>query len=180
MKKIVSAFLTIKEKLAKRIEQWHMVAVFFIVYDVAVVVGAYFLALWLRFDCRYSAIPYEYLSAWMMFSPIYAVVSVLVFYKFHLYQSIWRFVSFIELEKITASSVISLFFLSCAINAIFIYISSIRFFRSTLSHSFSCQYCTTFSDKKQPSFFEKKEGKKALLALAIELSVYGNPMPPLH
>ena len=119
MKKIVSAFLTIKEKLAKRIEQWHMVAVFFIVYDVAVVVGAYFLALWLRFDCRYSAIPYEYLSAWMMFSPIYAVVSVLVFYKFHLYQSIWRFVSFIELEKITVSSVILGLFHAIGITCLF-------------------------------------------------------------
>lgn len=119
MNKIVSAFLTIKEKLAKRIEQWHMVAVFFVIYDVAVVVGAYFLALWLRFDCRYSAIPYEYLSAWMMFSPIYAVVSVLVFYKFHLYQSIWRFASFIELEKITVSTVILGLFHGIGITCLF-------------------------------------------------------------
>ena len=93
-------------KAAKILEHWHMVAVFLVLYDLAVVVGAYFLALWLRFDCRFSEIPYEYLTAWLKFSPLYAIVSVFVFWKAHLYQSIWRFASFIELERIALSSVV--------------------------------------------------------------------------
>ena len=92
-------------KASKIFEHWHMVAVFLVLYDIAAVVGAYFIALWLRFDCRFSEIPHEYLIAWLKFSPIYAIVSVLVFWKAHLYRSIWRFASFIELERIAASSV---------------------------------------------------------------------------
>ena len=120
MKTIASAFQTMKDKLLKRIEHWHLVAVFLILYDVSVAVGAFFLALWLRFDCRFSAIPYAYFSAWMTFSPIYATVSVLVFWRFHLYQSIWRFASFIELEKITVSSVILGLFHTIVITYLFI------------------------------------------------------------
>ena len=41
--------------------------------------------------------------AWLTFSPIYAAVSVFVFWKAHLYQSIWRFASFIELADTTRS-----------------------------------------------------------------------------
>lgn len=96
-----------KEKNKTRLfEHWHMVAIALVLYDLAVVTGAYFAALWLRFDCRFSEIPHNYLMSWIKFSPIYAVVSVFVFRKLHLYQSIWRFASFTELEKVAASSVI--------------------------------------------------------------------------
>jgi len=87
-------------------EHWHMIALFLVVYDLAVIAGSYFLALWLRFDCRYSEIPYDYLLAWLKFTPIYAVASVVVFWKLHLYQSIWRFASFIELKRIAWASMI--------------------------------------------------------------------------
>ena len=95
-----------RQKAPRVFEHWHMVAVLLLLYDLAVAVGAYFLALWLRFDCRFSEIPQEYLLAWLNFSPIYAVVSVFVFWKAHLYQSIWRFASFVELERVAVSSVI--------------------------------------------------------------------------
>ena len=119
MKKLASAFIAINQKVARRIEHWHMVAAFLTIYDVAVVVGAYFLALWLRFDCHFSAIPYGYLSAWLRFSPVYAVVSIFVFWKAHLYQSIWRFASFTELEKITVSTVILGLFHTIGITVLF-------------------------------------------------------------
>jgi len=96
-----------KDKNKTRLfEHWHMVAIALVLYDLAVVTGAYFAALWLRFDCRFSEIPNNYLMSWLKFAPIYAVVSVLVFRKLHLYQSIWRFASFTELEKVAVSSVI--------------------------------------------------------------------------
>ena len=98
------------QKPRKRIlgltEHWHKLNVFLILYDLAVVTGAYFIALWLRFDCHFTEIPDVYFSAWLKFSPIYAVVSIVVFWKLHLYQSIWRFASFVELERIALSSVI--------------------------------------------------------------------------
>ena len=105
-KDIFSGFLVFRNKVTGLFEHWHLIAVLLILYDLFVVVGSYFAALWLRFDCRFIGIPYEYLIAWLKFSPIYAVISILVFWKFHLYQSIWRFASFIELERVAISAVI--------------------------------------------------------------------------
>ncbi len=76
------------------------------IYDLAAVTGAFFFALWFRFDCRFTEIPGEYLSAWLKFAPIYAVISVVVFGLFHLYQSIWEFASFVELQRIICASAV--------------------------------------------------------------------------
>lgn len=103
---IFSTPKTPRKKAIRGFEHWHMVAVLLILYDLAVVVGAYFVALWLRFDCSFSEIPHGFLMAWLKFSPIYAIVSVFVFWKAHLYQSIWRFASFVELEKVAICSAI--------------------------------------------------------------------------
>ena len=92
------------------LEHWQVIAVFLICYDAIVAAGSYFAALWLRFDCRFSAIPDEYLSPWLKFSPVYIVATVLVFWCLHLYRSIWRFASFYELERIAlASGLLGLF-----------------------------------------------------------------------
>ena len=103
-KKTLNNHLTPRSKVVMLLNRWHLADVFLILYDFTVVVGAYFLALWLRFDCHFSEIPENYLMAWLKFSPIYAVISVFVFWRLRLYQSIWRFASFIELEKVTISS----------------------------------------------------------------------------
>ena len=94
------------KKRRRVLEHWQIIAMFLILYDLAVVVGAYFLALWLRFDCHFSEIPHEYLIAWLRFSPVYAVISVFVFWQARLYQSIWRFASFIELERVTLATIV--------------------------------------------------------------------------
>ena len=87
-------------------KHWHLVTVFLLIFDILAAGGAYFLALWLRFDCQFSDIPDHYLTAWLNFAPIYAAVSVVVFWALKLYQSIWRFASFVELERIIISSTI--------------------------------------------------------------------------
>ena len=54
-----------KRKMAKigkrQIEHWHIIALVLIIYDYVAVCAAYFLALWLRFDGKYSAIPQQYI-----------------------------------------------------------------------------------------------------------------------
>ncbi|MBQ1211866.1 MAG: polysaccharide biosynthesis protein [Clostridia bacterium] len=69
-------------------------------YDVAAVSLAFFIALWFRFDCKFSEIPRSYLMGWLKFVPSYAVISLAVFHIFHLYRSIWKFASFVELKRI--------------------------------------------------------------------------------
>lgn len=93
-------------KRSRVLEHWHLVAAFLILYDLVVGAGSYFVALWLRFDCRISEIPHEYLVAWLKFAPIYAIVSIIVFLMMHLYQSIWKFASYVELKRIAVSSAI--------------------------------------------------------------------------
>ncbi len=94
------------ENRKKRFEHWHKIALYLMVYDVAAMAGAYFLALWLRFDCRFSEIPEYYLQAWLRFLPFYAVIGIAVFWILHLYQSLWRFASFTELKRVTYASAI--------------------------------------------------------------------------
>ena len=88
-------------------EHWHIISIWLIVYDILVTNGAYFLALWVRFDCHFSQIPSNYLNAWLHFTPIYAVVVVAAFNVSHLYQSIWRFASYHEFTRVTQVTVIT-------------------------------------------------------------------------
>ena len=90
-------------KRKKRFEHWHKVAALLMAYDLVVAIGSFLFALWLRFDCRFSEIPEMYLSACFKFSPIYFVACIVVFWFFHLYQSIWRFASFSELKRVIGS-----------------------------------------------------------------------------
>ncbi len=89
------------------IQHWHKIAFLVVIYDLIAVNGAYFLALWLRFDCAFSEIPAKYLSSWMGFAQIYSVVCLVVFLGFRLYQSMWRFASFDELKRVCIASVLA-------------------------------------------------------------------------
>lgn len=97
-----------RNKISKQsfLDNIHMAAFILIIYDLIASGGAYFAALWLRYDCMVSKIPARYLGAWMVFAPIYAVISVALYWAFRLYQSLWRFASFTELKRITLASVV--------------------------------------------------------------------------
>ena len=86
------------------LERLHMKDLFLMLYDIAAVTVAFFFALWFRFDCRFSEMPEDYLMSWLKFAPIYAFVSIVVFWSFRLYQSIWKFASFEELKRIICAS----------------------------------------------------------------------------
>ncbi len=85
---------------SNRLQHWHIIAVFLVLYDFATAILAYFLPLWLRFDTRFSAIPIKYLSAYQSFILIYAAICIVVFYAFRLYRMLWRFAGFPELVRI--------------------------------------------------------------------------------
>ncbi|MBO5111529.1 MAG: polysaccharide biosynthesis protein [Clostridia bacterium] len=77
------------------------------VYDLVAVNGAYFFALWIRFDCRYSMIPEKYLSSWIEFAPFYTVACFVLFWFLRLYHSLWEFASYSELTRVILSSVVT-------------------------------------------------------------------------
>ena len=103
-----------------KIQHWKVIAFYLLVYDIIAVNFSYFLGLWLRFDLQYSNIPWEYLSAFLKFTPVYTVAVVIVFYILRLYNSLWRFASFNELNRIFAASVITTVIQIVGITAFFV------------------------------------------------------------
>ena len=89
------------------LEHWHKIALCLAAYDLIASAGAYFAALWLRFDCRYSMIPQDYLMAWLRFMPIYLPACIAVFWLCKLYNSIWRFASYSELKRVIFANAIA-------------------------------------------------------------------------
>ncbi len=103
----------------KWIKHWQMIAIWLVVYDVVAVNIAYFIALWFRFDCRFSAIPLSYLNSYLYFAPIYTVFCIVVFHWLKLYRSLWRFASYSELIRTTAASALTFLFYTIGITVLF-------------------------------------------------------------
>ena len=94
-----------KEIKNRRIQHWQIVAIVLAVYDAIAVNLAYFLALWLRYDCSIESINNDYcLTPFIQFIPFYALFCLIVFNKCGLYRSMWRFASFMELERIVIAT----------------------------------------------------------------------------
>ena len=98
---------------------WRTVAVLLNIYDIAAVNLAYFLALWLRFDLKFSLIRPDFLDAWMRVAPIYTVFCIAVFWAFRLYRSLWKFASYSELMHLIAATGVTGIFHTIAITLIF-------------------------------------------------------------
>ncbi|WP_373118662.1 polysaccharide biosynthesis protein [Holdemania massiliensis] len=90
-----------------KIEHWHVISLYLIVYDAFTVNFAYLLALWFRFDCQFTRIPRSYLNVWLQFVPIYTVICLLVFLSLKLYRSLWRFAGYSELLRVTAATIVT-------------------------------------------------------------------------
>ena len=86
-----------KRRTRKRIDpQWITHSIVVIVADVIVVLFSYFAALWIRFDLQFGKIPEEYLSTYLRIMPAWCVITIVVFFLFKLYHSIWTYVSMDE------------------------------------------------------------------------------------
>lgn len=91
----------------KLFEHWQRVSLYLVIYDAIAVTVSYFLALLVRFDFQFSMIPLIYFRPWEYFASFYAVFCILVFWSLRLYNSIWRFASFTELERISLATIIT-------------------------------------------------------------------------
>lgn len=103
----------------KNIEHWKVISACLVLYDIIAVNLSYVAALWLRFDTKYSAIPVNYLEAFIKFSPIYTVLCIFIFWKLRLYNSIWRFASYNELIRCILAAIIAFVIHTVGITAIF-------------------------------------------------------------
>ena len=93
-----------------KMAHWQVINLGLMLYDVLAVNAAFFLAMWLRFDCSISVMLDEYrhyLEAFLKFAPIYTVVCILVFWGMRLYKSIWRFASYTELIRVAMATAVT-------------------------------------------------------------------------
>ena len=90
----------------EKLEHWQIVALLMMFYDMIMINAAYFLALWFRFDFSFN-IPQDYMRAFSMFIPVFTVVSIPIFRKLRLYNSIWRFASFDEMLRVGKATLIT-------------------------------------------------------------------------
>ena len=102
-----------------KLEHWHMIAILMMAYDVIAVNVAYFLALWIRFDCVYSLIPANYFGAFIRYMPIHTAVSVITLAALRMYNSIWRFASYHELLRTLGATAITAIIHAVGITLIF-------------------------------------------------------------
>ncbi len=92
------------------IEHWQIISLCLAVYDAIAVNAAFYAALWLRYDCKFWAIPAYYIDALRTFAPVYTVFCLLVFWCCKLYKSIWRFAGAHEMYRSIVATVITLVF----------------------------------------------------------------------
>ena len=93
-----------------KMAHWQVINLGLMLYDVLAVNAAFFLAMWLRFDCSISMMLDQYsmyLTAFLKFAPIYTVVCILVFWGMRLYKSIWRFASYTELIRVAMATAVT-------------------------------------------------------------------------
>ena len=75
--------------------------------DIMTVCIASIVPLWFRFELNYRDIPEVYLSsAWSMMVPN-VVMTLIVFYVFKLYHSLWAFAGTAEVQNILAGCILS-------------------------------------------------------------------------
>ena len=146
-----------------RIKHWHRVAYFLVAYDFVTIIMSFFLALWFRFDCKYSLIPDYYFIAYKQIIIPYTIFAILVYYFLGLYRSIWRFASFFELKKLTYATAINLFMkafvVTCVVRRMPIsyYVFGIGFqFLFSVSIRFSYRFVLLLRDSRAGIEIDKK------------------------
>ncbi len=82
---------------------WVRKAIVIAILDVICICVAFFMALWIRFDLQFSMIDAQYLYGYTHMILPWCVVSIVVFFCFGLYNSIWAFVSSDELFRIVGA-----------------------------------------------------------------------------
>ena len=108
-----------KQVKTKRMEHWQIMAACLMICDVFCVCLAYFLALWLRFDCVYSHIPKNYLSAFIKFIAPYTICAIALFWLFRMYRGMWRYASYTELVRTFCGSFAASFLHTILITILF-------------------------------------------------------------
>lgn len=93
-----------------RFEHWRIISFGLMIYDAVAVNAAFYIALWLRYDCHFWDIPAYYMNALRTFAPIYAVFCIIVFWRCRLYNTIWRYAGAHEMYRSVIATALTFVF----------------------------------------------------------------------
>lgn len=158
----------------KRIKNTFNVKLFYrrtclIIYDIISIVIANYLAIAVRYEFHLGSIPKHFMKPIEMFMPFDILLTLVIFYFFHLYSSLWAFAGETELQNILMSCI-----LSTVVNGV-----GMHFFRVTsqaVPKSFymlylflliSCMFASRFSYRFLRSLKHKKQNRKNRIAVMV-------------
>lgn len=96
--------MSMRFKVLKR--GMNAISLLLLFYDIVAINLSYFFALWLRFDCKFTAIPELYLEPAIKIVPAYTIIMLIAMASMRLYRSVWRYASVPELLRVFSASVI--------------------------------------------------------------------------
>ncbi len=125
--------------------------------DALFVVISYGAALILRFDFSFSSIPEAYRSGYLWSMPFWIASTIVVFYAFRLYHSIWRLASISELQMSIAAYIVLL-----SVYGLGIMFMQLRMPKAYYFMGFIISFCMTtalrFSYRMFQTYFGNREG----------------------
>lgn len=140
-----------------------------IIYDIISVILASYLAIIIRYEFDVDSIPKHFLRPIELFLPINIILTLLIFYVFHLYSSLWAYAGETELQNIIVSCVIS-----AAMNGV-----GLQFFRlqeQAVPKSYyffymflliSCIFASRFSYRFFRGMKHKQQNKKNQISVLV-------------
>ena len=137
-----------------KLQHWQVIALLLVLFDAVAVNAAFFGALWLRFDLRYSAIDKVYLGSYYRFAPIYTVLSIAVFHCFKMYNSLWRFASYHELLHVIKATAVT-FVIQCVGITVFFHRMPIPYYAVGIM----LQFCLTIGVRFSYRFIQLLRGR---------------------
>jgi FlaA1/EpsC-like NDP-sugar epimerase len=78
-----------------------------IIYDIICIVGASFLAILIRYEFSIGSIPEHFMEPIETFLPINIALTILIFYLFRLYDSLWAYAGEREMQNLVMACVLS-------------------------------------------------------------------------
>jgi len=70
------------------------------IFDILIMIGSFIAAFLIRFDFVWTSIPKMYLEKLAIYMPIYIAITLCIYYAFHLYHLVWRFISCLGVVRI--------------------------------------------------------------------------------
>ena len=80
---------------------------FLVVLDILIINASSFMALWIRFDFRIGSIDQMYISELLSYMLLNTIITLVIFWIFRMYHSLWKFASVDELTNIIFATIAS-------------------------------------------------------------------------